>query len=185
MLHIFHDTSLGDPAWKPLPLRGRGFHAGGLVKYHGKYATTMWFCFRMKWNGQHEGTRITPPQSATCKELAAHGHMCFSPMWDRWQSTLSRQPILLCWISVTVQRHYPASLFNMSAYYHMSGPNWTIFQWPEVIDCISGNMDPRSTVFCFSRYYTMISMSEKKKTCFLSCVFFFRFSSSAWELVIW
>ena len=45
MLHIFHDTSLGDPAWKPLPLRGRGFHAGRLVKYHGKYATTMWFCF--------------------------------------------------------------------------------------------------------------------------------------------
>ena len=34
-LHIFHDTSLADPAWKPLPLRGRGFHAGRLVKYHG------------------------------------------------------------------------------------------------------------------------------------------------------
>ena len=33
-LHIFHDTSLADPAWKPLPLRGRGFHAGRLVKYH-------------------------------------------------------------------------------------------------------------------------------------------------------
>ena len=47
LLHIFHDTSLGDPAWKPLPLRGRGFHAGRLVKYHGKYATTMWFCFRV------------------------------------------------------------------------------------------------------------------------------------------
>ena len=35
MLHIFHDTSLSDPAWKPLPLRGRGFHAGRLMKYHG------------------------------------------------------------------------------------------------------------------------------------------------------
>ena len=45
LLHIFHDTSLADPAWKPLPLRGRGFHAGRLVKYHGKYATAMWFCF--------------------------------------------------------------------------------------------------------------------------------------------
>ena len=44
LLHIFHDTSLTDPAWKPLPLRGRGFHAGRLVKYHGKYATAMWFC---------------------------------------------------------------------------------------------------------------------------------------------
>ena len=45
LLHIFHDTSLADPAWKPLRLRGRGFHAGRLVKYHGKYATAMWFCF--------------------------------------------------------------------------------------------------------------------------------------------
>ena len=50
LLHIFHDTSLGDPAWKPLPLRGRGFHAGRLVKYHGKYATTMWFCFSIPRN---------------------------------------------------------------------------------------------------------------------------------------
>ena len=49
LLHIFHDTSLGDPAWKPLPLRGSGFHAGRLVKYHGKYATTMWFCFNIPW----------------------------------------------------------------------------------------------------------------------------------------
>ena len=31
LLHIFHDTSLGDPAWKPLPLRGRGIQAGRLV----------------------------------------------------------------------------------------------------------------------------------------------------------
>ena len=49
LLHIFHDTSLADPAWKPLPLRGRGFHAGRLVKYHGKYATAMWFCFKLRW----------------------------------------------------------------------------------------------------------------------------------------
>ena len=48
LLHIFHDTSLADPAWKPLPLRGRGFHAGRLVKYHGKYATAMWFCFNIR-----------------------------------------------------------------------------------------------------------------------------------------
>ena len=52
LLHIFHDTSLGDPTWKPLPLRGRAFHAGRLVKYHGKYATTMWFCFNIIWHDQ-------------------------------------------------------------------------------------------------------------------------------------
>ena len=50
LLHIFHDTSLGDPAWKPIPLRGRGFHAGRLVKYHGKYASTMWFCFMVTYS---------------------------------------------------------------------------------------------------------------------------------------
>ena len=40
---FFNDTSLCDPAWKPLPLWGSGFHAGCLVKYHGKYAMTIWF----------------------------------------------------------------------------------------------------------------------------------------------
>ena len=45
-------TDIGNVLEIPLP--GHGFHAGHIVKYHGKFATEMWFCFTIKWRSHHK-----------------------------------------------------------------------------------------------------------------------------------